>query len=99
MAMITFSGYPCSGKSTRAIELKTFLQHKLQSAGSSMKIIVINDESLALSKTSYDGTSSQMRLQYNVLMFVWSRCQTVKQRSQPERLCTLLSSECWLQNL
>jgi protein KTI12 len=60
MAMITFSGYPSSGKSTRAKELSQFLESKLASPSCSpstsrLKVVIINDESLGISKGSYDG--------------------------------------------
>lgn len=59
MAMITFSGYPSSGKTRRANELVSFLTAELQLASSPslarLKVVLINDESLGISKSSYDG--------------------------------------------
>ena len=63
MALVTFSGYPASGKSTRAQELSRFLTQRLGEESTNgtlrrLKVVVINDESLFLSKSAYDGQSS-----------------------------------------
>lgn len=57
MAMITFSGYPSSGKTRRANELVSFLTAQVAASPSlaRLKVILINDESLGISKSSYDG--------------------------------------------
>lgn len=61
MAMITVCGYPCSGKTTRAHQLVSFLQHRLNDTAtparhrSASKVVLINDESLGIAKAAYDG--------------------------------------------
>lgn len=59
MAMVTISGFPSSGKSTRALELSKFFSQKIQESTlpsiKKLKILIINDESLNISKSSYDG--------------------------------------------
>lgn len=60
MALVTLVGFPSSGKSTRAQELCSFLAAKLAlpstpPAIARLKTVVINDESLGLAKSSYDG--------------------------------------------
>lgn len=58
MALITVTGYPCSGKSTRTEQFRSFLQSKLSSedyAGSLKSIEVISDDKLGISRSSYDG--------------------------------------------
>lgn len=60
MALVTLVGFPSSGKSTRAQELSAFFAAKLAlpttpPAIARLKTVVINDESLGLSKSSYDG--------------------------------------------
>lgn len=60
--MITMCGYPCAGKSTRAQQLAKFLDAKLADPQtpvhlSPRKVIVLNDESLSISKHAYDGQS------------------------------------------
>ena len=62
MAMITVCGFPCSGKSTRAAQLAHFLDAKLADPACppkhrARKVVVLNDESLGISKRSYDGPS------------------------------------------
>lgn len=65
MAMITLCGYPSSGKSTRALQLKLFLEAKLAQASKApalarLKVVIINDESLNLNKSQYDGTPHRL---------------------------------------
>lgn len=67
MALVTFCGFPCSGKTTRAEQLATFLQHKLAAPTTHpslarLKVIIINDESLNLSKSAYDGKHALAQL-------------------------------------
>ncbi|KAG1769316.1 chromatin associated protein KTI12 [Suillus placidus] len=54
MALITISGYPSSGKSTRAAQIHDFLS----SAASSpqLKVKVISDDDLAIDRASYDDS-------------------------------------------
>ncbi|GAA6060825.1 hypothetical protein JCM10212_005243 [Sporobolomyces blumeae] len=59
MALVTLSGYPCSGKTTRAHQLERYLSHRLAlpdcpPALKLAKVKVINDESLSLAKSVYD---------------------------------------------
>lgn len=65
MALVTFSGYPASGKSTRAQQLASFLSQRLAEDSNPslkrLKVVVINDESLFLSKSAYDGQSIILR--------------------------------------
>ncbi|EGU11621.1 hypothetical protein RTG_02406 [Rhodotorula toruloides ATCC 204091] len=61
MAMVTVCGYPCSGKTTRAQQLAAFLKCRLNDPAtparhrSASKVVLINDESLGVSKAAYDG--------------------------------------------
>jgi protein KTI12 len=60
MAMITLAGYPASGKTTRAQELVEYLRTRLADPSTPpsfarLKPVLINDESLSLSKSVYDG--------------------------------------------
>ena len=61
VAMLTISGFPSSGKSTRAKELATFFETKIATSDAAaikrLKVAIINDESLNLSKSAYDGAS------------------------------------------
>ena len=58
MALITISGYPCSGKSTRAEQLRQHLEERLQDpsyAGPQLKVVVLSDDTLNLSRDVYNG--------------------------------------------
>src|SRR5436305_1058920 len=60
--LIMLSGYPSSGKTTRATQLSTFLTSKIASLPASdpraarLKIHVVNDPSLGISKDVYKRT-------------------------------------------
>ncbi|KAK7057274.1 chromatin associated protein KTI12 [Favolaschia claudopus] len=56
MALVTFSGYPASGKSTRAAQLKSHLQNTLPSH---LSVVLVSDESLNLLPSVYDDSRSE----------------------------------------
>lgn len=54
MPLIMITGYPSSGKTTRSFQLKEHLEEKIRASGeSNMKVEIINDELLKISKESY----------------------------------------------
>jgi len=58
MALITISGYPCSGKTRRANELKAYFENSLASpdyAGPKLKVLVISDDSVNIKREVYNG--------------------------------------------
>ena len=58
MALITITGYPSSGKSRRAQQLKEYLENKLADPGyhgPTLKVVVLSDDDLNLSRSVYDG--------------------------------------------
>lgn len=58
MALITISGYPCSGKSTRANQLKDAFEQQLADLsynGPVKKVVLVSDDLLNLSRQAYDG--------------------------------------------
>ena len=58
MALITITGYPSSGKSRRAQQLKEYLEKKLgdpEYHGPTLKVVVLSDDDLNLSRSVYDG--------------------------------------------
>ncbi|OLY82123.1 Protein KTI12-like protein [Smittium mucronatum] len=60
MPLVILTGYPSSGKSTRAQELKSLFLTKFSSDSfekSPMNVEIISDESQGIPKTAYDGTS------------------------------------------
>ena len=61
MALITISGYPCSGKTRRAGQIRESLERYLRDGsyqGPLTKAIVLSDEDLDLDRAVYDGPSS-----------------------------------------
>ena len=58
MALITITGYPSSGKSKRAQQLKEYLEGKLADPeyhGPTLKVVVLSDDNLNLARSVYDG--------------------------------------------
>jgi tRNA uridine 5-carbamoylmethylation protein Kti12 len=61
MALVTVSGYPCSGKSRRVEQLKTYLESRISEPSSEsdnvppLKVVVISDDSLNLKRDAYNG--------------------------------------------
>jgi len=52
--LITFTGYPSSGKTRRAFQLKDHLDRRIADP-SGQKVIVLSDDLLNLDRSSYDG--------------------------------------------
>lgn len=62
MAFITFSGYPCSGKSRRAEQLKNELEKRLAEPsyeGTALKVVVLSDDILGTSRSAYDDSRAE----------------------------------------
>lgn len=58
MALITISGFPSSGKTRRAEQIKAALETRLQDpsyAGPSLKVEILSDEKLNISRDAYKG--------------------------------------------
>lgn len=65
MALVTISGYPASGKTYRAEQLRTYLESRLSAPdydGPRLKVVVISDDSLGLDRAAYDGTCRRCAL-------------------------------------
>jgi protein KTI12 len=61
MALITISGYPSSGKSRRALQIKAHLETRLADQsydGPKLKVSVISDDTLDIGRDAYDGEST-----------------------------------------
>ncbi|KAF8609062.1 chromatin associated protein KTI12 [Ceratobasidium sp. AG-I] len=58
MALVTISGFPSSGKTRRADQLRTFFENKIQDDPNpdirAWKVTVLSDESLNIPRSSYD---------------------------------------------
>jgi hypothetical protein len=58
MALITISGYPSSGKTTRALQIKADLEKRLQDptySGPQLKVTLLSDDILNIDRSVYDG--------------------------------------------
>lgn len=58
MALITISGYPCSGKTTRAAQLNESFEQYLKDPsyhGPFTKVMVLSDDHLNLGRHVYNG--------------------------------------------
>jgi len=58
MALVTISGYPCSGKTTRALQLKEDFERRIKDEaydGNVTKVVLISDDTLGLSRNGYNG--------------------------------------------
>ncbi len=59
MALLTISGYPCSGKTTRAVQIKEAFEKRISDgsySGPATKVVLISDDTLGLSREGYNGT-------------------------------------------
>ncbi|KAG8881725.1 hypothetical protein FRB97_009200 [Tulasnella sp. 331] len=62
MALVTLSGYPASGKSRRATEIKDYLEKKLTSSnheGLKFSVSIISDDILSIGRSVYDDSRSE----------------------------------------
>lgn len=59
MALVTISGYPCSGKTTRALKLKEGFEQRIGDPaydGPVTRVTLLSDDTLGLSREAYNGT-------------------------------------------
>ena len=64
MALITISGYPCSGKSQRAVQIKQHLEARLADPsynGPTLSVVVLSDDNLNIDRSAYNGVWSRTR--------------------------------------
>lgn len=57
MALVTITGFPCSGKSTRAQQLKRDFEKRLKEPeydGPALEVVVVDDESSHVPRSTYD---------------------------------------------
>lgn len=58
MALVTISGYPCSGKTTRALQIQSAFEETIRDPaydGPIKNVKLISDDTLELSRKGYDG--------------------------------------------
>ena len=58
MPLIIMTGYPSSGKTQRSQEIKAFFEERCAKENKRLRIHVVNDEMLGISKTAYKGNTS-----------------------------------------
>ena len=93
MALITISGYPCSGKTTRALQIKHLLVDFLKDPtynGPLRSVELISDDHLNLNRAVYDRRSC---CNLPRLLFIFLH-QRVNLRKWQEELCMLLYKGC-----
>lgn len=59
MALITISGFPSSGKSRRALQIKAHLESRIQDPnylGPKLKVSILSDDELKIDRSVYGGT-------------------------------------------
>jgi len=64
MALITISGFPCSGKSQRANQMKQHLETQLADPsykGPTLSVVVLSDDNLNIDRSAYNGMFSRTR--------------------------------------
>jgi tRNA uridine 5-carbamoylmethylation protein Kti12 len=90
MALITISGFPSSGKSTRARQIKQALEDKLSEPaydGPALTVHVLDDDSLNLERSVYNGrpnhTASICRSIIGVVKILDPRSLLVAPSSRP----------------
>ncbi|KAI6139530.1 chromatin associated protein KTI12 [Pisolithus tinctorius] len=62
MALITISGYPSSGKSQRAAQIKRHFEARLADpfyTGPSLSVVVLDDDTLNINRSSYNDSRSE----------------------------------------
>lgn len=62
MALVTITGFPCSGKSTRAQQLKQYFAKRLKEPeydGPALEVVVVDDESSHVPRSTYDSSAQE----------------------------------------
>lgn len=63
MALVTISGFPCSGKTTRARELAEYLEGRFcdpEYTGEKFDVVVVDDPGCHVARSAYDGESGAL---------------------------------------
>jgi len=90
MALITLSGYPSSGKTRRAIQLKDYLDRRLADPpynSQAQKVVLLSDDSVNIDRSSYDGAAV---IPYTC--FALDRNNTIDSRSEKPARATLFAA-------
>jgi protein KTI12 len=87
MALITLSGYPSSGKTRRAIQLKHYLDRRLADSPHTQNVVLLSDDSVNIDRSSYDGAAV---IPYTC--FALDRNDTIDSRSEKPARATLFAA-------
>ena len=57
MALVTIVGFPCSGKSTRAKQIKEYLEKRIaeEAEGPKLSVILVDDDNSHVPRSTYDS--------------------------------------------
>ncbi|KAH8548351.1 chromatin associated protein KTI12 [Umbelopsis sp. PMI_123] len=61
MPLIIMTGFPSSGKTTRSEEIKNFFEQRCKTENKKLRIHVVNDESLGISKLAYKDAREEKK--------------------------------------
>ncbi|OBZ89429.1 Protein KTI12 [Choanephora cucurbitarum] len=70
MPLITFTGYPSSGKSQRASQLKEYLLKRIEEENKTLRVHVIDDKSLHVTKDAYKDAREEKKARGSLLSAV-----------------------------
>ena len=59
MALVTIVGFPCCGKSTRAKQIKEYLEKRIadETEGPKLSVILVDDDNSHVPRSTYDSMS------------------------------------------
>jgi protein KTI12 len=60
MALVTIVGFPCCGKSTRAKQIKEYLEKRIadETEGPKLSVVLVDDDNSHVPRSTYDSMSS-----------------------------------------
>src|ERR1700722_4312855 len=93
MALITISGFPCSGKTRRAEKIRTYLQDRLGDpsySGPRLSVVIVSDDRLKLNRDLYDGLSLALPVRYHDKYLIACFLQIAVRKDLPGQPCSPL---------
>jgi hypothetical protein len=64
MALVTIVGFPCCGKSTRAKQIKEYLEKRIaeETGGPKLSVVLVDDDNSHVPRSTYDSMSPHLYL-------------------------------------
>lgn len=96
MALVTITGFPCSGKSTRAQQLKRDFEKRLKEPeydGPALEVVVVDDESSHVPRSTYD-CMCYLSVTAGGLFWLIST-QPALRKNQAVQACSPMSTARW----